>query len=379
MAPPQTWGWTPRAVRRPQVWGGSPTDVGMDPTHPPPQAGAARLPHRRGDGPDRRYAYFHRPSAPPQTWGWTSCVTALTLASAGSPTDVGMDPSSTGVSSRSARLPHRRGDGPASSAPDIRAARAPPQTWGWTRRRRPGRAGRQGSPTDVGMDLTYLYPAEMRYWLPHRRGDGPHAGGSPCPPLMAPPQTWGWTPRVTGWLCVHLGSPTDVGMDLFRKPPALTMPGLPHRRGDGPELYIGSLAAWKAPPQTWGWTLGGRDYDDAESGSPTDVGMDLGRSGLPRSPSWLPHRRGDGPRCSPLQRRNLSAPPQTWGWTCYKKTRRQHRVGSPTDVGMDLSRGSRSTHGVRLPHRRGDGPWRASSHVMPLAAPPQTWGWTYAD
>ena len=193
-APPRPWGWTRHAAAHAVRRTGSPTSVGMDPGRAPSWYGGGRLPHVRGDGPLRRRLDKLRPAAPPRPWGW-----ALVRGRAG----------------------HRHG--------------APPRPWGWTRRDGRSQAGQAGSPTSVGMDPSSAVLRWRCKRLPHVRGDGPDRAGRVYAMARAPPRPWGWTRHAGVELLAGDGSPTSVGMDPRTRSLRTRRIRLPHVRGDGPE------------------------------------------------------------------------------------------------------------------------------------------------
>ena len=99
--------------------------------------------------------------------------------------------------------------------------------------------------------------------------------------VAAPPHAWGSTGLWLFQIIEPEGSPTRVGIDPCILALILTIPGLPHTRGDRPGTGTGGAASLVAPPHAWGSTRYRRRLEPHWWGSPTRVGIDPA-SGSPR-------------------------------------------------------------------------------------------------
>ncbi len=212
-------------------------------------------------------------------------------------------------------VPHARGDGPLGTDQRGRPAARSPRTWGWTGEGRAGLGHGQAFPTHVGMDRSPRRLGPGGWCVPHARGDGPKHRSSTRPPRERSPRTWGWTARwsqhrpAASAFPTHVGMdrgahpgrdqggafPTHVGMDRYRSAERPRAAGVPHARGDGPEVASSLLSSQWRSPRTWGWTDRVRPQPHRLLAFPTHVGMD--RVVLAGHPTQkrVPHARGDGP------------------------------------------------------------------------------------
>ena len=212
---PRAWGWTAAAARAdagqargPHARGDGP--VGVDGDH----GRLARGPHARGDGPPECSGCTTRQLArSPRAWGWTVAGRAMTpLVEV--PTRVGMDRPRGARHSRQVRGPHARGDGPRpGSRPRYREV---PTRVGMDRRNASAsRGARIEVPTRVGMDRTTTLGAAFEREVPTRVGmdrlDWAHLPRQ----RQRSPRAWGWT------VAASIRSARARG---------------PHARGDGPSV-----------------------------------------------------------------------------------------------------------------------------------------------
>ena len=233
------------------------------------------------------------------------------------------------------RLPRTRGDGPSRRIGISWAEAASPHTRGWTLRIALRRGGHVGFPAHAGMDPV---PRARRCWpwrLPRTRGDGPPPG-----------------------------------------PRGRTRARLPRTRGDGPVCALGTAVMRKASPHTRGWTLHRAVDDDGDPGFPAHAGMDRCRSARPRTGTWLPRTRGDGPHRRGRRHRERPASPHTRGWTLAVTEQIAGVAGFPAHAGMDPGPGRRDPQPAGLPRTRGDGPFQYYTAPVADAASPHTRGWT---
>ena len=177
--PPHTRGWTL-------------SDRGRQPGHvvSPAHAGMDRM---------LRWTRARGIGFPPHTRGWTVTHPWGTESVAVSPAHAGMDRPCrcTGLPYR--RFPRTRGDGPQIVEIGELALRFPPQTRGWTPRRRHQDQRSGVSPAHAGMDRGRDL---LRHWhqrFPRTRGDGPVAEGILLDWLGFPPHTRGWTQSSDGF------------------------------------------------------------------------------------------------------------------------------------------------------------------------------------
>ena len=150
-----------------------------------------------------------------------------------------------------------------------------------------------------------------------------------------------------------------------------TPTGLPHPRGDGPDAVDALVLLAQSPPPAWGWTRSTSSYRPQRSVSPTRVGMDPSRSPTGPRTSWRVTRSTS--RSRPAR----ASPPPAWGWTQSSAPAVPARCVSPTRVGMDRPAKALQSRGERLPHPRGDGPRVPRHPIKATASPPPAWGWTH--
>src|SRR5436190_900911 len=84
------------------------------------------------------------------------------------------------------------------------------------------------------------------------RGDGYDVIGIEEATTGSPPRAWGRPlPRWPSARWARF-TPTCVGTAGTRAPAGFVMPVHPHVRGDGPLLFIISVAQYGSPPRGWG-------------------------------------------------------------------------------------------------------------------------------
>jgi hypothetical protein len=153
---------------------GLPTPIRPGSRRPP--AARPRLLHAGGDMP---YRHFNPPlysEAPPRPWGYARGRRDHLQRHHGSPTPVGIRPTSDANSSPTPWLPHARGD-----THDIRlfgasVRMAPPRPWGYALMRLSAKVVARGSPTPVGIRPSRSAARCRSSWLPNARGDTPPPG-----------------------------------------------------------------------------------------------------------------------------------------------------------------------------------------------------------
>ena len=175
-ASPRSRGWTLRPAVPTSAHGGFPALAGMDPIRPGAQQRGAGLPRARGDGPAARRSIGSPRSASPRSRGWTRTTRRDLHRRGGFPALAGMDPPRLAVQAGSARLPRARGDGPGSRSGCQCGSRASPRSRGWTRAASRRRYHRRGFPALAGMDPATSGRRSPPPWLPRARGDGPPGG-----------------------------------------------------------------------------------------------------------------------------------------------------------------------------------------------------------
>ena len=109
---------------------------------------------------------------------------------------------------------------------------------------------------------------------------------------------------------------------------------------------------------------------------PTHVGMDRSERRTEMRAKGIPHTRGDGPRDGVTYTGEHMYSPHTWGWTAARAAAVGCGAVFPTHVGMDRDPGRHYRAMHRIPHTRGDGPWRRPLHISGPWYSPHTWGWT---
>ncbi len=233
-----------------------------------------RVPHRRGDGPRVISAYRLRTPRSPQAWGWTGAGPPIHGSGRAFPTGVGMDRRGLRQKGTAARVPHRRGDGPVFRVMHMVAVARSPQAWGWTGRQGFGSRVQVAFPTGVGMDRFWCGLLWTATRVPHRRGDGPCSLEIFSSFLKRSPQAWGWTARRIAAALLSAAFPTGVGMDRAGPSRRIGSARVPHRRGDGPPHPPLPAAVPTRSPQAWGWTELARRAAGQPLAFPTGVGMD---------------------------------------------------------------------------------------------------------
>ena len=334
------------------------------------------FPRRRGDGP-RTGAPVSRPfSFPPQARGWTVEGEGPTDLVRVSPAGAGMDPSRTGMRSRSWSFPRRRGDGPFAPVTASSANWFPPQARGWTPRIRSKGSVTNVSPAGAGMDRRPRHHADARPGFPRRRGDGPPVARPQGRPHPFPPQARGWTqPPLRAEVRPDV-SPAGAGMDPSAADAPRRRPGFPRRRGDGPSRRAGGSERSGFPPQARGWTAVAGVHGQLGGVSPAGAGMDPSRRRARRRCPGFPRRRGDGPTTDPDTSDPGEFPPQARGWTAMRGAPPAPAAVSPAGAGMDRRNSRRRRSSTRFPRRRGDGPSSRSGMIGYVLFPPQARGWT---
>ena len=212
--------------------------------------------------------------------------------------------------------------------------------------------------------------------LPRTRGDGPDTNPKTVAAFRAPPHTRGWSLAKYVPNDPFPGSPAHAGM----VPGACTTPRarrrLPRTRGDGPRFGGGLMSTLAAPPHTRGWSLRAGEREREVEGSPAHAGMVLTMRCPCRTPCRLPRTRGDGPVAATGRMGNIEAPPHTRGWSPPMCGSRGHRAGSPAHAGMVPGRSGTPPAGSGLPRTRGDGPGAQLFLNLRAGAPPHTRGWS---
>ena len=169
---------------------------------------------------------------------------------------------------------------------------------------------------------------------PHRRGDVPRWQINNSTPLTISPQTWGCTVLSTGGGHQNKNLPTDVGMYRCTLKSAASLRKSPHRRGDVPCWCVPLPIRVRISPQTWGCTGGNLIPFWLTCNLPTDVGMYRVGAMERQSLGQSPHRRGDVPIYTHLERLVEPISPQTWGCTGIYTSFSPCVSNLPTDVGM---------------------------------------------
>ncbi len=294
-APPRARGWTVELADVAADAAGSPACAGMDPRRLHPRLRLQGLPRVRGDGPQGRSARRRPGWAPPRARGWTRDELLKAVKAKGSPACAGMDPCGPGAWGFRPRLPRVRGDGPSSHGGLAQTKSAPPRARGWTpdegRRHRADR----GSPACAGMDPGSSGCSSRSARLPRVRGDGPRLRVRPDARPEAPPRARGWTVLELLDLIDAQGSPACAGMDPRARLPLTGMERLPRVRGDGPDSICLRCADARAPPRARGWTRADQERGVSDRGSPACAGMDRAIAASPIGTMRLPRVRGDGP------------------------------------------------------------------------------------
>ncbi len=271
----------------------------------------------------------------PRTWGWTGCQTREERDWELFPTHVGVDPRPHAHPRSRQTLPHARGGGPRKPRRAAPRSGSSPRTWGWTGARLGTGADPRLFPTHVGVDPYRLLVANTPSALPHARGGGP--AGDPRFDLRwdSSPRTWGWTPTSTGAGRPARLFPTHVGVDRTSSEQPDNVFPLPHARGGGPNIPVGTVPAEASSPRTWGWTEYTEGALEGLRLFPTHVGVDPVADGNPNSERALPHARGGGPVLRAARAAWALSSPRTWGWTEELPELVYQFQLFPTHVGVD--------------------------------------------
>ena len=151
---------------------------------------------------------------------------------------------------------------------------------------------------------------------------------------------------------------------------------LPHGRGDGPRTHPFIVMMTDSSPRAWGWSAPPRS-DATEHGLfPTGVGMVRPLTKSVPVGSALPHGRGDGPRRHSSHVCSSSSSPRAWGWSGHSTRPIPDQTLFPTGVGMVRRLRLGLTWGLPLPHGRGDGPKERENDNPSQHSSPRAWGWS---
>ncbi len=88
-----------------------------------------------------------------------------------------------------------------------------------------------------------------------------------------------------------------------------------------------------------------------------------------------PRARGDGPRRSRPEERNMRRAPRTRGWTACRLRAQNYTYESPAHAGMDRRVAHQDPRTDREPRARGDGPDYVDEDGYRLGRAPRTPGW----
>ena len=212
--------------------------------------------------------------------------------------------------------------------------------------------------------------------IPHPRGDGPQRGKLQQGAARYSPPAWGWSEDDYLMNESQNVFPTRVGMVRWLMPSPRRDDGIPHPRGDGPNIHRGSFVRSAYSPPAWGWSGHLRACMNAAEVFPTRVGMV--RSGFPPSnrPCRIPHPRGDGPTAVSGYGRRTEYSPPAWGWSVHATRMHVGWIVFPTRVGMVRGPCDERKNHYRIPHPRGDGPGDGSITVTKGTYSPPAWGWS---
>ncbi len=170
-----------------------PTRVGMDRIFPHLGQGLSGFPHTRGDGPTCACSQRNSGRFSPHAWGWTALEGSPYSPQEVFPTRVGMDRTTSIVTTCGGSFPHTRGDGPTYPEVERTQIEFSPHAWGWTGVSQGNGVCDDVFPTRVGMDRRGYLTLTPSHSFPHTRGDGPFTCdmGELIP--MFSPHAWGWT------------------------------------------------------------------------------------------------------------------------------------------------------------------------------------------
>ena len=294
----------------------------------------------------------------PRAWGWTGRPAVPADFPDVFPTGVGMDRNRSRTCPVYLCVPHGRGDGPPPSTDFRNVGACSPRAWGWTVRvLRRGR-GASVFPTGVGMDRRRRRRAASRSSVPHGRGDGPVQPASVSSSSTCSPRAWGWTASSGNGEAPVAVFPTGVGMDRYRRASPNRGTGVPHGRGDGPELISDGDGLDMCSPRAWGWTVALQIESGSASVFPTGVGMDRQSQSVIDPLTGVPHGRGDGPATKSSTTTSGKCSPRAWGWPGLPNQRDMLVEVFPTGVGMGRKLYRDHCRYNCVPHGRGDGPVR---------------------
>ncbi len=191
---------------------GSPTRVGMCPICALPNYGYWRFPHAGGDVPSMCILWPARSVVPPRGWGCARQAKLPLVGNVGSPTRVGMCPSSACLRIGLKGFPHAGGDVPAVDYSIEIESQVPPRGWGCALHGDARRATPAGSPTRVGMCPGRVGLLRAALGFPHAGGDVPLQPTAVANLGAVPPRGWGCAPIPRHSGGSRSGSPTRVGM-----------------------------------------------------------------------------------------------------------------------------------------------------------------------
>ena len=307
----------------------------MDPRHAP--AGARRLgiPRTRGDGPARVGPLYVRVVDSPHPRGWTRTNHACRRQASGFPAPAGMDPFPSSGEAGPARIPRTRGDGPAPASASRAGTADSPHPRGWTQTDLPRVAAGAGFPAPAGMDPGRSASSARSARIPRTRGDGPPTFRPCAQSSEDSPHPRGWT--LVGVIVGvgQAGFPAPAGMDPSWATTTTSSPGIPRTRGDGPLGGVGLVGLLRDSPHPRGWTVRTLIPPGIRSGFPAPAGMDRPRSTRWPGAAWIPRTRGDGPGSVRVVREIGPDSPHPRGWTCDEFGPDGPLQGFPAPAGMD--------------------------------------------
>jgi len=212
--------------------------------------------------------------------------------------------------------------------------------------------------------------------FPRPRGDGPPSAFSRNRPHMVPPPTRGWSPGGIDHAPRSQGSPAHAGMVPNDTDSHYRADWFPRPRGDGPHDRNPQSKLRRVPPPTRGWSGVAFSATAPILGSPAHAGMVPRVYPLGGNANRFPRPRGDGPDPEHAHLVRIAVPPPTRGWSFYEFARSQFRWGSPAHAGMVPTAVAEGTTWTWFPRPRGDGPRMTLVRAEVGAVPPPTRGWS---
>ena len=328
----------------------------------------------RGDRPPHGRPTENMKGSSPHAWGSSRSLLSWSGKLKVFPTCVGIVLFGASASLKTARLPHMRGDRP--SFEDLRfgLSLSSPHAWGSSPEQPQDHAHAQVFPTCVGIVPVPWGARAAMGGLPHMRGDRPLDLDDERGQFLSSPHAWGSSPAFHRQSKCRRVFPTCVGIVPVGATDLDIDAGLPHMRGDRPWLSAVDEKHEKSSPHAWGSSHTMTDSSTMQTVFPTCVGIvpfDARRSRW----AWrLPHMRGDRPFRSDMMCCLVVSSPHAWGSSQCSDLGDRLEVVFPTCVGIVPQRDPPPPPPGGLPHMRGDRPHVDPKQALVKESSPHAWG-----